>query len=226
MFRLTSLLVVPLLLSAGTAQAGAPSASASGAGAESGSDAGGAKKKAARKPSGRKTAPKSKGSADTKVTRGTPTHLARQKSGHAQAAKTINDDVTLTPFPSHAGAAKKALAQNRRDQLEDAEKAARNPTQADRWQTVLFHLRDLDARADSEGCFWRLVAYYRLGQLERARVLRQGCELAAKDGALIEAEDDRATHLQEAATLPEQEPATTVASSAPYDGAAPAKLDR
>jgi hypothetical protein len=219
--RLVSLLVVPLLLSAGVAQAGAQSAG-SPAGAESGSKAGGAKKKA-RKPSGKAT-PKSKGSPDPKVTHAKSTHPARQKSGHAQAPKTINDDVTLTPFPSHAGAAKKALAQNRRDQLDDAEKAARNPAQADRWQTVLFHLRDLDARADSEGCFWRLVAYYRLGQVDRARTLRQACELAAKDGSLIEAEDEKAEQLQSAVTLAEKEPAAAVGNPAPYDGAGPAKL--
>ncbi len=224
--RVVSLLLVPLLvplvLSAGAARAASVSPGAPATGTESGSDASGAKKKS-RKQTGRKAAPKSKGSPDTKVTHNKP---ARQKSGHAQAPKTINEDVTLTPFPSHAGAAKKALAQNRRDQLDDAEKAARNPAQADRWQTVLFHLRDLDARADSEGCFWRLVAYYRLGQVDRARALRQGCELAAKDGAVIEAEDARATQLQPAATVAEKEPVADVGNPAPYDGAAPAKLDR
>jgi hypothetical protein len=224
--RLVSLLLISLSLSAGSAQAGSLSPGSSGKGApDSGSDMGGAKKKA-RKPSSKKVAPKSKASPGTKLTHDTPAHPARQKAGHAQAGKTINEDVTLTPFPSHAGAAKKALAQNRRDQLDDAEKAARSPTQADRWQTVLFHLRDLDARADSEGCFWRLVAYYRLGQLDRARTLRQSCELAPKDSGVVEAEDEQAAHLQTAATLAEKEPAAAVGNPGPYDGAAPAKLDR
>lgn len=224
--RLVSLLLFSLSLSAGAAQAGSPSSGASGKGAaESGSDVGGAKKKA-RKPSNKKAAPKSKGASDSKLTHNKPAHPARQKAGHAEATKTINDNVTLTPFPSHSGAAKKALAQNRRDQLDDAEKAARSPAQADRWQTVLFHLRDLDARADSEGCFWRLVAYYRLGQVDRARTLRQSCELAPKDSGVVEAEDEQAAHLQTAATLAEKEPTAAVGNSAPYDGAGPAKLDR
>jgi hypothetical protein len=221
--RVVSLLTVLLLLLARTAQATSPAPGSPGA--ESGSDTGGVKKKA-RKPSGKKTAPKSKGSPDVKVTHAKPTHSVRKKAGHAQAAKTINEDVTLTPFPSHAGAARKALAQNRRDQLDDAEKAARNPEQADRWQTVLFHLRDLDARSDSEGCFWRLVAYLRLGQVERARTLRQACELPPKDAAIIETEDEQAAQLQSAATLAEKEPAAAAGNPAPYAGAAPAKLDR
>jgi hypothetical protein len=186
-----------------------------GASAPARSDAGGAKKKA-HKPSSKKSAPKSTAAPDTKVTRNRSTHLARQKPARTQAG-TINEDVTLTPFPSHAGAAKKALAQNRRDQLNDAENAARGPEQAERWQTVLFHLRDLDARADSEGCFWRLVSYYRLGQIERARVLRQACELGPKDAAIIEAEDEQAERAQ---------PAGTLADTGPYVGDGPAKVDR
>jgi len=54
---------------------------------------------------------------------------------------------------------------------------------------VLFDLRDLDSRSDPEGCFWRLVAYYRLGQIERARQVRQTCELPSRDQAILEAED-------------------------------------
>jgi hypothetical protein len=209
------------------AQASAPSSSGSGASAPAGSDAGGAKKKA-RKPggksNGRQSSPKSKAAPDTKMTRNKSAHLVRQKVAHAPAG-VINEDVTLTPFPSHAGAAKKALAQNRRDQLEDAEKAARGPDQAERWQTVLFHLRDLDARADSEGCFWRLVSYYRLGQIERARTLRQGCELPAKDSGIIEAEDEQAARLRTSGMLADKEQAP-VGNLAPYAGDGPAKVDR
>ncbi len=217
-------LVVVVLGWLPAAQASAPGAPGSdGTSPSAGSDAGGAKKKA-RKPSSKKSSPKSKASPDTKITRAKSTHLARQKSAHAQAA-TINEDVTLTPFPSHAGAAKKALAQNRRDELDDAERTARGPDQAERWQTVLFHLRNLDARSDSEGCFWRLVAYYRLGQVERARSLRQACDLAPKDAAVIAAEDEQAARLQPAGTVADTEP-PPVGNLAPYAGDAPAKINR
>src|SRR5581483_830686 len=103
--------------------------------------------------------------------------------------------------------------------------AARAPEQADRWQTVLFHLRDLDARADSEGCFWRLVSYYRLGQVERARSLRQACELTPKDAGIIEAEDEQAARLQTAGALADTGPAPA-GNVAPYGGDAPAKIER
>ena len=224
---------VALLGGQRVAQASAPSSAGSpGSGAApAGPDEGGAKKKA-RKPGGKsdskKTSPKSKASPGTKVTRSkASTHLAPQKLARAQSGKpgTINEDVTLTPFPSHAGAAKKALAQNRRDQLEDAERAARAPTQPERWQTVLFHLRDLDARADPEGCFWRLVSYYRLGQIERARSLRAACELTPKDAAIIEAEDEQAARLEAPGTLADKEPASA-GNLAPYAGDGPAKVDR
>jgi hypothetical protein len=191
-----------------------------------GTDGTGAKKKTTRKPTNKKGAPKSKGSSpDAKTARAKPTHLARDKSGHGPT-DTINENVTLTPFPSHPEAAKKALAQNRRDQLDDAEKAARSPEQADRWQTVLFHLRDLDARSDPEGCFWRVVAYYRLGQMQRARTLRQACEIGGKDASLVEAEDEQAARLQTPTALADQETPPAVANPAPYAGAAPTRLDR
>jgi hypothetical protein len=231
--RVVSLLAIALAVSvaglAGQRAAEASSAAsngspgADGAGAPAGSDAGGAKRKS-HKPNSKKSGPKSKASPDTKITRGKSTHLARQKPARAQAS-TINENVTLTPFPSHAGAAKKALAQNRRDQLNDAERVARGPAQAERWQTVLFHLRDLDARADSEGCFWRLVSYYRLGQIERARSLRQACELGSKDAAVIEAEDEQAERLQPAGTLADTGSAP-VGNLGPYTGDPPAKVDR
>jgi hypothetical protein len=225
--RLASRLLGPLaaagllfLISASGARA-----ASNGDAAASGGDATGTKKKTTRKPSGKKGAPKSKGSSpEAKTAHARPTHLARQKAGSGPA-ETINDNVKLTPFPSHPDAAKKALSQNRRDQLEDAEKAARDD-QADRWQTVLFHLRNLDARSDPEACFWRVVAYYRLGQMERARSLRQACELGGKDAALIEAEDEQAARLQPPTALADKEPATPVANPAPYAGAGPTRLDR
>ena len=100
-----------------------------------------------------KKGPKAKSAPEAKVARAKPSSAGKEKT-----ASTINESIELTPFPSQAGATKKALAQNRRDQLEDAEKVARGADQTDRWQNVLFHLRNLDARSDSEGCFWRLVA--------------------------------------------------------------------
>jgi len=237
-------MAVALLGGQRAVQASTPASpgSESGTGAPPGPDEGSAKKKS-RKPgaksNSKKASPKSKASPATKVTRGKSTRLAPQKLARAQSGKsgtksvtklgtkngTINEDVTLTPFPSHAGAARKALAQNRRDQLDDAERAARAPEQAERWQTVLFHLRDLDARADSEGCFWRLVSYYRLGQIERARSLRPACELAPKDTAVIEAEDEQAADLQSTGALADKAPAS-VENLAPYAGAGPAKIDR
>lgn len=197
----------------------AEAAPASGhAAASAGAGTSGAKKRA-RKSTGKK-ARKAKAAPETKATRAKPTRLAKQRS------TTINEDISLTPFPSHPEAAKKALAQNRRDQLDDAERAARNPKQTDRWQTVLFHLRELDARADPEGCFWRLIAYYRFGQIDRARALRQSCDFVPKDAAIIEAEDEQAARLQPATTVADKEATTPVPNPAPYTGAAPAHVER
>jgi hypothetical protein len=173
----------------------------------------------------KKAAGKSKRAPSAKTAGNKNARVARQKAAHPAAPATINDEVTITPFPSQASAAKKALAQNRRDQLDDAEKAARSPAQDDRWATVLFHLRNLDARSDPEGCFWRLVAYYRLGQVERARTLKQNCELAPRDEAAIAAEDAQAGSLQPAVTLAQKEP-PPVANPAPYAGTGPARVDR
>ena len=139
----------------------------------------------------------------------------------------INENVMLTPFPSQASATRKALAQNRRDRLVDAEQAARNAAQDDRWQTVLFHLRDLDSRSDPEGCFWRLVAYYRLGQLERARQIRQTCDLPSRDQALLEAEDAQAASIQAPLALADLDhPPAPVANSGAYAGAPPTHLEK
>ncbi|HSS39295.1 MAG TPA: hypothetical protein VLT58_11045, partial [Polyangia bacterium] len=141
---------------------------------------------------------------------------------------TINEDVTLTPFPSQASATRRALSQNRRDHLTDAEQAARAAAvEGDRWETVLFHLRDLDSRSDPEGCFWRLVAYYRLGQIERARQVRQTCELPSRDQAILEAEDAEAASIQAPLALAERDHAPApVANPAAYGGAPPTRQDR
>ena len=139
----------------------------------------------------------------------------------------INEAINITPFPSQAAATKRALAQNRRDVLADAEKAARASTVNDRWQTVLFHLRDIDGRSDPEGCFWRLVAYYRLGQIQRAREIRDSCELPPRDLAMLEAEDAQAASLQPSMALAEiDHPPPPVANPAPYAGAPPTRFER
>jgi hypothetical protein len=137
----------------------------------------------------------------------------------------INEEARVTPFPSFAPHAKKALAQNRRDQLLDAEQTARADKSPDRWWTVLFHLRELDSRNDPEACFWRVVSYYRLGELARARALRGQCEPPAAVQAVLDNEDAMSTTLQPVAALPEmaaagEQPPTPVVNSDPYGGPA------
>lgn len=141
----------------------------------------------------------------------------------------INEDAHVTPFPSFAGHARKALAQNRRDQLIDAEEAARAARQPDRWMTVLFHLRELDSRNDPEACFWRVVAYYRLGELARARTLRASCEPPPAVQAALDNEDAVSTTLQPVAALPEmtaagEKPPAPVPNPDPYGGPAYATM--
>ena len=137
----------------------------------------------------------------------------------------INEDAHVTPFPSFAPHAKKALAQNRLDQLVDAERAARATTSPDRWWTVLFHLRSLDSRNDPEACFWRVVSYYRLGELARARALRNMCEPPPAVQTVLDNEDAMSTTLQPVAALPEmaaagEKPPTPVANMDAYAGPA------
>jgi hypothetical protein len=124
-------------------------------------------------------------------------------------------------------ATRRALAQNRRDMLDDAEKIARGSAADDRWDKVLWHLREIDARSDPEGCFWRLVAYYRMGQIQRARQLRPSCDLPPRDLALLEAEDAEAAAMQPPVALAEiDHPPPPVANPAPYAGAPPTKFER
>jgi hypothetical protein len=135
----------------------------------------------------------------------------------------INEDAHVTPFPSFAGHAKKALAATRRDSLVDAEQAARAEKQPDRWWTVLFHLRELDSRNDPEACFWRVVAYYRLGELAKARALRGVCEPPKDVQTALDNEDALSTTLQPVAALPEmaaagEKPPAPVVNPDPYGG--------
>jgi hypothetical protein len=141
--------------------------------------------------------------------------------------KTISDDGKIIPFPSNAGAVKKAFSQVRRDQLGDAERSARAPKEDDRWWTVLFHLRSMDSRNDPEACFWRAIAFYRMGEISRARNTRQFCETEAALGD----EDALSASLQPMAALPEmQQPGdpkpTPVANLSPYAGPGPTKIDK
>jgi hypothetical protein len=173
-----------------------------------------------------------KKSTDESTTRSSrPTKAARTLRPNplhvnVRTGREINEDVQVTAFPSQAVHVKKAFAQNRRDSLDDAERAARAEQQPDRWWTVLFHLRSLDSRNDPEACFWRVVAYYRLGELARARALRGGCELPQADQPLLDAEDAMSSSLQPTAALPEmiaagEQPPEPIANPARYAGQSP-----
>jgi hypothetical protein len=155
-------------------------------------------------------------------------------------AHLINDAAPpIEAFPSDAPAVKKAFAETRREQLADAEKAARDEKSPDRWRTVLFMLRGLPERTDSEACFWRVLAFYRLGEIPRARALREGCDLASKDSAALNAEDASASGVPRIGTVAFDDgfgptPGATNAkaeapappaetTSAPYTGPSPQK---
>lgn len=175
---------------------------------------------------------KKKKQTDETSTRSTrPTKAARTLRPNplhvnVRQGREINEDVQVTAFPSQAVHVKKAFAQNRRDSLEDAERAARAEQQPDRWWTVLFHLRSLDSRNDPEACFWRVVAYYRLGELARARALRSNCELPVGDQPLLDSEDALSSSLQPTAALPEMvatgdTPPDPIANPERYAGKSP-----
>jgi len=90
---------------------------------------------------------------------------------------------------------------------------------------VLFHLRELDSRNDPEACFWRVVSYYRLGELARARALRASCEPPPGVQAVLDNEDAISTTLQPVAALPEmlaagERPPAPVANPDAYGGPA------
>jgi hypothetical protein len=142
----------------------------------------------------------------------------------------------IDAFPSDGKAVKKAFAETRRDQLVDAEKAARDAKSPDRWRTVLFMLRGLPERTDPEACFWRVLSFYRLGEIQRARTLREGCDLPSRDSAVLNSEDVTASGVPRMddsvaqaggatkanAELPATAPAAET-SSTPYTGPGPQK---
>jgi hypothetical protein len=155
--------------------------------------------------------------------------------GSADDPHRIADAPKITAFPQDEAAVSKAFAEHRRDQIADAERTARAPKQDDRWRNVLFHVRDLSSPNDSEACFWRTVAYYRLGELARARRTRQVCQLPPPDAKVLDEEDVASVGLQPPAALPELKLAadleadrsaarttTPVANTAAYTGPAPA----
>jgi hypothetical protein len=176
----------------------------------------------AKSKSTKKKTPGAKGTAKgtNKGTKGTKKASAPQDAAATAAAKhrkigaspayvvgdsdahLINDQAPpITPFPEDAKAVKKAFAETRRDQLVDAEKAARDAKSPDRWRTVLFMLRGIPERTDTEACFWRVLSFYRLGEIQRARTLREGCDLPSKDSSVLNAEDVVASGIPEMGTV-------------------------
>lgn len=111
----------------------------------------------------------------------------------------------IVAFPQEAKAVEKAFAETRRDQLLDAEKAARAAKSPDRWRTVLFMLRGLHDRSDPEACFWRVLAFYRIGEVDRARAVRENCDLPGKDSATLNSEDAVATGVPAIGTVPRED---------------------
>jgi hypothetical protein len=219
--------LLAVLTAAATAQAqaaGGPEGGDAKSGRQ-GATKGATKRAAKTTTAGAKVGKKSRRGKTPKAT----TARAPRATARTAGLHTINENVKVTPFPSHAAAAEKALAQNRRDKIDDAEKAARADHQDDRWQTVLFHIRELDGRSDAEACFWRVVAYYRLGEVGRARTIRDACELGPQDVRALEAEDALSAGMQPAATLPEMLAAgehspTPVANPGPYAGVSPTRV--
>jgi hypothetical protein len=119
----------------------------------------------------------------------TPAYVVGDSNPHF-----IDDNAPkIVAFPQEAKAVDKAFADNRRDQLADAEKAARAAKSPDRWRTVLFSLRGLHDRTDPEACFWRVLSFYRLGEIDRARAVRENCELTGKDSSTLNGEDAAST---------------------------------
>jgi hypothetical protein len=131
-------------------------------------------------------------------------HRRRANSAPSNDSRNPSDKGTrLTALPDEQAAVYRAFAEHRQELVADAERAARAPKQEDRWQTVLYAIRDLDSHSAPAVCFWRAVAYYRMGELARARKTRQLCELAPRDMAALDQEDATAASLQPAAALPE-----------------------
>jgi hypothetical protein len=204
--RLTTTTLLLLTLGLGTAaraEDAAPNAPAASADA---------KKKAGTKSAKKPAKKKKKKEAEAAEAEATPAPKRRRIG--ANPAYVVGDgsahfiDETapkIVAFPHEAKAVDKAFAENRRDQLVDAEKAARAEKQPDRWRTVLFMLRGLHERMDPEACFWRVLAFYRLGETDRARAVRDNCELPSKDSAALNGEDAVSTGVPAIGTVPRED---------------------
>lgn len=207
--------------------------------------------KAAKTAKAAKTTSRSSKSSKKKVARPPestePPALAKRRRIGATPAYVVGDSdphlinesaPPLEAFPTDGKAVKKAFSETRRDQLVDAEKAARDAKTPDRWRTVLFMLRGLPERTDSEACFWRVLSFYRLGENARARTLREACELPPKDSGTLNEEDARSAGIPQMGTVAREDdlgapqgatnakaevPATAaaIAAAAPYAGPSP-----
>ena len=177
----------------------------------------------------KKKKPKAKRKSTTDATLEAKAAAARRKIGAEPAyvvgdtdAHLINQNAPpIVPFPNEAGAVKKAFAETRRDQLVDAEKAARDEKSPDRWRTVLFALRGLPERTDPEACFWRVLSFYRLAEISRARKVREGCDLPARDSVVLNGEDATAAGIPEMSASTREDDATD--PTVPTADKAPAK---
>lgn len=199
---LSSALVAPVAISAAHAETAADAA---------------AKKKAPAKKAAPKAAKKKK-AAPAEAEAGDAKATAKRRRLAASPAYVVGDsnphyiDVNapkIVAFPQEAKAVEKAFAEGRREQLVDAEKAARAARTPDRWRTVLFSLRGLHDRIDPEACFWRVLAFYRLGEIERARAVRAECELPGKDSSTLNAEDATVAKIPSIGSVPREDQFTT-----------------
>jgi len=214
----TTLLLLTLGLgTAARAEDAAPNAPAASADAKKKTGA-----KSAKKPAKTSAKKKKKEAAEAEATPApkrrrigaNPAYVVGDGSAHF-----IDDTAPkIVAFPHDAKAVDKAFAENRRDQLVDAEKAARAEMQPDRWRTVLFMLRGLHERMDPEACFWRVLAFYRLGETDRARAVRDNCELPSKDSATLNGEDAVSTGVPAIGTVPREDQFAAAGA-----GGAPAK---
>jgi hypothetical protein len=147
-----------------------------------------------------------------------PAYIVGDSSAHF-----INESAPqIVPFPENAKAYTKAFAENRRDQLVDAEKTARAAKSPDRWRSVLFMLHGLPEHNDSETCFWRVLSFYRLEELERARKIRENCDLPAKDSSTLNAEDARVSGTPSMEDVQAANAAAATSGASPKDAGADA----
>jgi hypothetical protein len=178
-----------------------------------------AKKKAKRKRDTSSGEPDATASAPASKRRrigASPAYVVGDSSAHF-----INDAAPpLEAFPTDSKAVKKAFSETRQDQLVDAEKAAREDKTPDRWRTVLFALRGLPERTDPEACFWRVLSFYRLGEIARARTLRENCELPPKDSAVLNGEDAAASGVPAMGTIAMDDGFAPAAATGAAGGAA------